>query len=181
MRVIGGTARGRRITAPRLEALRPTSDRVREAIFDVLGSLDAVDGADVLDLFAGSGALGIEALSRGAASATFVESDRVAASAIAANLAAVGFAGPQASVVRADALSWCASARRRYDLALVDPPYRFEEWPLLLERLPADLAVLESSRDVQLSGGFVSRRLYRYGTTLVTVVARGDAAPEASS
>jgi 16S rRNA (guanine966-N2)-methyltransferase len=196
VRVIGGTARGRRITAPRLPELRPTSDRVREAIFDVLASLDAVEGADVLDLFAGSGALGIEALSRGAASVTFVESERAAVAAIEANLVALGFAahrpgafgltragsGPSSvTVVRADAVAWCASAQRRYDLALCDPTYRFDAWPALLEHLPADLAVLESSRPVQLSGGLVSRRSYRYGTTLVTVVAQGDALPEASS
>jgi 16S rRNA (guanine966-N2)-methyltransferase len=196
VRVIGGTARGRRIAAPRLPELRPTSDRVREAIFDVLASLDAVEGAEVVDLFAGSGALGIEALSRGAAAVTFVESERAAVAAIEANLAALGFGAQRpgvaaraqaagvpspAVVVRAEAVAWCAAARRRFDLALCDPPYRFEGWPALLEHLPADLAVLESSRPVPPSAGFVSRRSYRYGTTLVTVVARGDALPEAGS
>jgi 16S rRNA (guanine966-N2)-methyltransferase len=182
MRVIAGTARGRRISAPRRPELRPTSDRVREAIFDVLTSLEAVEDADVLDLFAGSGALGIEALSRGASFVTFVESDRASAGAIEANLTALGFAAASvSSVVRADVLSWCASARRTYDLALCDPPYRFSGWATLLDRLPARLAVLESSHPVQLSGGFRSRRSYRYGSTLVTVVERGDPVPEAPS
>jgi 16S rRNA (guanine966-N2)-methyltransferase len=151
-------------------------------MFDVLSSLDVVEGSEVLDLFAGSGALGIEALSRGAASVTFVESDRDTAAAIESNLTALGLGGPGvASVVRADALAWCTANRRRFDLVLCDPPYRFEDWPRLLEVLPADLAMLESSRPVQLSGGFRSRRSYRYGTTLVTVVARGGAASEAPS
>jgi len=179
--VIAGSARGRRLRAPRLAGLRPTSDRVREAIFDILASLGAVEGASVLDLFAGSGALGIEALSRGAAACTFVEHERAAVEAIGANLAAVGLAGPAARVVRADALAWCASTTAAFDLALCDPPYRFSQWPELLAVLPARLAVLESARPPDAPGPFVVHRSYRYGSTLVSVVARSDAAPEATS
>ena len=185
MRVIAGKARGRSLKAPRSPLVRPTSDRVREAIFDVLASRQALEDASVVDLFAGSGAMGIEALSRGAASVTFVERDRTALETIRANLVAVGLderrpGAPTIDVVEAEALSWCARQRRRYDLALCDPPYDFECWPQLLAVLPADLAVLESSRPVQPAGRLEVTRTYRYGGTLVTVVAdRGDA-PEDS-
>ncbi len=174
--------------APPASVSRPTSDRVREAIFDILTSLGEVEDAEVLDLFAGSGALGIEALSRGAAAVTFVESDRRAVATVEANLAAAGFAaaGPAggpgvAKVVRAEALGWCATTGRRFDLALCDPPYRFEDWDRLLEHLPADLAVLESSRPIRARAGWEVHRCYRYGSTLVTVAAQRGAAPEDTS
>src|SRR5580704_10661036 len=91
VRVIGGTARGRGLKAPLSPSVRPTSERVREAIFDALGAIGAVDGAVVLDLFAGSGALGIEALSRGAIAATFVDHDRRVLETIEKNLTGTGF------------------------------------------------------------------------------------------
>ncbi len=184
MRVIAGEARGRRLRAPKAESVRPTSDRVREAIFDILASRGAVEDATVLDLFAGSGALGIEALSRGAASVVFVDHDREAIETIRANLATTGLdvRGPTASrveVVQAEALAFCARQRRRFDLALCDPPYAFADWEALLGVLPARLAVLESSRPVPADGGFEVTRTYRYGTTLVSVVASpSGAAPE---
>ncbi len=173
MRVIGGELRGRRLSAPSGTAVRPTSDRVREAIFDILFSQGGVVGAQVVDLFAGSGALGIEALSRGAASATFVERDPAALAAIRANLASVGLADAErdgdATVVRADAESWVATTASRYDLALVDPPYRFEGWEALVSRLPADLAVLESGAEITAPDGWVIIKSKRYGGTIVTV------------
>jgi 16S rRNA (guanine966-N2)-methyltransferase len=119
MRVIAGAYKGRRLTAPAGPSTRPTSDRVREALFSILGD---VSGLRVLDLFAGSGALGIEALSRGAAEAVFVESGRRAAAAIAANLRAVG--DPPATVRSEDALAFLQRARgQAYDLVFADPPY----------------------------------------------------------
>ncbi len=161
--------------------MRPTSDRVREAIFDILFSQGGVEGALVLDLFAGSGALGIEALSRGAASVTFVERDPLAVDAIRANLASVGLAEAEregdATVIRADAEQWVRTAASRYDLALVDPPYRFEAWAELVARLPADLAVLESGAEVPLPEGWVVIKSKRYGGTIVTV-ARPELVPE---
>jgi 16S rRNA (guanine966-N2)-methyltransferase len=118
VRVIAGAHKGRTLRAPPGRATRPTSDRVREALFSILGD---VSGARVLDLFAGSGALGIEALSRGAAEATFVESNRRAADVVRANLRAVG---ASASSVRVeDALSYLARADSTYDLVFADPPY----------------------------------------------------------
>ncbi len=122
MRVIAGVYGGRRLAAPPGDATRPTSDRVREALFGVLGT--TVQGARVLDLFAGSGALGIEALSRGAASAVFVDSAPRAIAAIRANLAALGI---DADVHRIEARAWLRAASARadaYDLVFLDPPYR---------------------------------------------------------
>lgn len=125
MRVIGGAARGRRLVAPRGLRTRPTGERVREALFDILGP--AVAGTRVLDLFAGTGAVGIEALSRGAARAVFVERDRGAVRALRANLAAVGAGRAQARVVAADALAACpvlAASEAPFDLVFVDAPYQ---------------------------------------------------------
>src|SRR5215204_512227 len=151
MRVIAGAYGGRRLQAPPGTDTRPTADRVREALFSILGA--RVEGARVLDLFAGSGALGLEALSRGAAQVTFVESAPAALAALRANLAALG-AG--AEVVRADALRWLHAASRgarQYDLVFLDPPYRraAELGAPLSDPLPAVLApgalvVAESDR-----------------------------------
>ena len=171
MRVIAGTARGRRLVAPAGSTTRPTPDRVREATFNALGSLGALVDADVLDLFAGSGALGIEALSRGAARCTFVDSDRSARDAVAANLASSGLsdqatvvAGPAARVLA----DWAANGTR-FDLALLDPPYDFDGWDELLASLPADLAVVEAPREVT-SEGWEVLRAKRYGRTFVTIL-----------
>ena len=109
MRVIAGEKGGRRLVAPPGRATRPTSDRVREAAFSMLSSLGGVEEALVWDLFAGSGAMGIEALSRGAAHATFVEQAQSACSATRANLAALGYGPGRATVVCADVLAWVAS------------------------------------------------------------------------
>ena len=121
MRITGGRLGGRRIVAPRGQSTRPTSDRVREALFQILGDLD---GARVLDLYAGSGALGLEALSRGAVQATFIDSAGPAITAIGRNLEALGLT---AEVRRSDARAFLRNARaaaRFYDLVLLDPPYR---------------------------------------------------------
>jgi pantetheine-phosphate adenylyltransferase len=123
MRVVAGTARGRRLAAPRDDAVRPTGDRVREAVFNALHSQGAVVDAAVLDLFAGTGALGIEALSRGAAHATFVECSRAHAALVEDNLATCGFTD-RADVVVADAERWLSANPGRWDLALLGRPRR---------------------------------------------------------
>jgi 16S rRNA (guanine966-N2)-methyltransferase len=160
--------------APAGTTTRPTSDRVREATFNALGSLGAIESADVLDLFAGSGALGIEALSRGAAHATFVDQDRAARAAVAANLAACGLAD-RAEVVASTAERFVADAvraGRRFDLALLDPPYGFDGWAELLAELPAALVAVESGAALAEVAGWEPLRAKRYGRTHVTLLHR---------
>ena len=123
-RVTAGSSRGRLLKTPPGRSTRPTTSLVREALFNIIG--DSIRGARVLDLFAGAGTLGIEALSRGAAWATFVERDRACATIVAENLAATGFA-QQGDVVSADAIAWLrapAGDLASYNLLLLDPPYR---------------------------------------------------------
>ena len=136
MRVVAGEFKGRRLSAPRGMLTRPTADRVREALFSMLGD---VAGASVLDLYAGSGALGIEALSRGAAGAVFVERDTRAAAAIERNLASLGIEAP---IARQDVLRFLARAEGAFDLVFCDPPYDSASRLAgpLAERLPAFIA-----------------------------------------
>jgi 16S rRNA (guanine966-N2)-methyltransferase len=171
MRVVAGTARGRPLVAPPGDRTRPTSDRVREAVFNALWSRGGVDGARVLDLFAGSGALGVEALSRGADHATFVDSDRGARRAIACNVEACGFAD-RATVVATPVERWLAGLGPgdRFDLAFCDPPYAYDSWDALLAVVPAALVVVESDRPLPLPGGWRLVRDARYGGTWVGFV-----------
>jgi 16S rRNA (guanine966-N2)-methyltransferase len=174
MRIVAGRHGGRRIQAPPGRGTRPTSDRVRGAVFSILGPLE---GARALDLYAGSGALGLEALSRGAAAAVFVERDVRALAALRANLDTLGI---EADVRRADALAALREARNRgetYDLVLCDPPYRLapELGGPLGEALAPVLApgarvVTESDRraplDLHLESPIDERR---YGDTLIRI------------
>jgi 16S rRNA (guanine966-N2)-methyltransferase len=169
VRVIGGRSRGRRLSARLPATVRPTADRVREAVFDILGSMGGVQDFHVLDLYCGSGAYGVEALSRGAASATFVDSDSAALDAVRANLAAVGLAGEPATLVRADVATWLEKTSH-FDLAFCDPPYVFGDWDRLFTHLQADVAVLESKEEIPVPDGWLLARARRYGGTLVTVV-----------
>jgi 16S rRNA (guanine966-N2)-methyltransferase len=173
VRVIAGDLRGRRLSVPTGGSVRPTSDRVREAVFDILFSLGGVEGLQVADLFAGTGAMGIEALSRGAAAVTFVDRDPAALEAVRANLVAVGRGDAErsgdATVIRADVDAWTATTAARYDLVLCDPPYDYGGWPGLVTRLPGDLAVLESGTAVTLPPGWGVIKTRRYGGTIVTV------------
>jgi 16S rRNA (guanine966-N2)-methyltransferase len=170
VRVVAGSARGRRLVAPDGRDVRPTTDRVREAVFNALGSLGAVDGARVLDLFAGSGALGIEALSRGAAHATFVERDRRARQTVDRNLATAGLAD-RATVVAEAAEPFLArvAGGPPFDLALLDPPYAYDAWDTLLGALRAAVVVVESDREVALPDGWQVVRSKGYGSTLVVI------------
>ena len=174
MRIIAGSHKGHRLVAPKGVDTRPTGDRVREAAFNLIGP---VDGATVLDLFAGSGAMGLEALSRGAERVVFVESDRDAVRAIEANLDKLGL---RAAVTRSDAvraLAQEAAVGRRYDLVLVDPPYRMlaDLMPRLQRHLAAVLApdglvVVESdARDEPLVEGLALRTSRRYGSARLTL------------
>jgi 16S rRNA (guanine966-N2)-methyltransferase len=167
VRVVAGSAKGRTLVAPAGRDTRPTSDRVRESIFNALFSLGGVEGMTVLDLFAGSGALGIEALSRGATRCTFVDPARPALDAIRANLATTGLAA-QADVVAATAEAYIAREPAGVDLALCDPPYAYDGWSDLLAALRADLVVCESDRAIDPGDGWRVVRTRRYGGTVVT-------------
>lgn len=169
VRIIGGRWRGTRLPIADVPGLRPSSDRVRETLFNWLAPV--LPGARVLDLFAGTGALGLEALSRGAHGAVLVEADPRAAQALAAALARLQ-AGAQARLVQADALRWLESAaapEAPFDVAFVDPPFAAGLWPAVLQRLPARLAAdawlyLESPADQapELPAGWA---LHREGRT----------------
>ena len=174
MRIIAGSRKGARIFAPKGRDTRPTGDRVREAVFNLIGP---VDGMEVLDLYAGSGAMGLEALSRGAVHATFVESDREAAQTIVRNVEKLGLEA--ATVLREDAarrLASDAASGRRYDLVLIDPPYRMLPGvlPMLAANLPAVLApaglvVVESDSHEEPELPLPLRTSRRYGSARVTV------------
>ncbi|HEY1834092.1 MAG TPA: 16S rRNA (guanine(966)-N(2))-methyltransferase RsmD [Solirubrobacteraceae bacterium] len=176
MRIIAGELGGRRLKAPAGRGTRPTAERVREALFAMLGALD---GERVLDLFAGSGALGIEALSRGAVHAVFVERDAAAARLLAENLTALDLVGERAELRRADALKALRAASagaEKYDLIFVDPPYReARRWaselsPILPSLLSADgRIVVESDRRTPLVLELEVERSRRYGDTSITI------------
>jgi 16S rRNA (guanine966-N2)-methyltransferase len=173
MRIVAGEFKGRRLRMPRGAPTRPTADRVREALFSMLGD---VSGARVLDLYAGSGALGIEALSRGAESAVFVERDQRAVAAIQANLDAVG---ANAELRRQDALGFLARADGTFDLVFCDPPYDCGPRIAgpLAERLPAVLSegariVTESDKRRPLELPFPLLRERTYGDTRIAIHGR---------
>ena len=174
MRIIAGEKRGAKIFAPKGHDVRPTGDRVREAAFNLIGP---VEGASVLDLFAGSGAYGLEALSRGAAAAIFAEADKAAVHAIRQNLAKLRFSG--ATVLQRDAIQVLAEeagAGRRYDLVLLDPPYRM--YSSLQNRisiyLPAvlgedGLAVVETHAKEEPELPLAMRTSRKYGSARLTL------------
>lgn len=148
MRVIGGTARGRRLLAPRGLDTRPTSDKVKEALFSILGGmLGPLEGCSVLDIFAGTGSLGIEAMSRGADSAVFIDAGREAAAVIAKNLETTGFAD-RSRVFAQDfhaALAHLERDGRTFRLTFLDPPYRKGLLEKCLEQLDASTLLEENS------------------------------------
>ena len=176
MRIVAGRFGGRRLRAPAGRATRPTSDRVREALFGTLGPLD---GAAVLDLFAGSGALGLEALSRGAARADLVERDARAAAVARANAEALGLSADEVRVLQMPALRALRDARRRgatYDLVLLDPPYRAASRlgaelsePLAAVLAPGARVVTESDRRAPLELTLPVVHERRYGDTLIRI------------
>jgi 16S rRNA (guanine(966)-N(2))-methyltransferase RsmD len=174
VRIIAGTHKGHTINAPKGLDTRPTGDRVREAAFNLIGP---VDGAKVIDLFAGSGAMGLEALSRGAERAVFVESDADAARSIERNLDKLRLTG--ATILRRDAVQALAAesaAGRNYDLVLVDPPYAMfaDLQPQLARYLPAILApdgllVVETDARLEPELPLAVRTSRRYGSARLTL------------
>ena len=170
MRVVAGELGGRRLIAPEGMTTRPTTDRVREAVFNSLTAAGLIEDAVVADLFAGSGALGIEALSRGAAKCTFVERDRGALVALRQNIAALRIED-RTTVVTSDVLAW-VPAMRNIDIALIDPPYTFDAWEPLLTGLHAEYALCEAGREIAPPEGWWTVRARRYGRTWATVLGR---------
>lgn len=171
MRVVAGDLGGRKFDGPDGFDTRPTTDRVREAIFNALFSLNAIRGATVADLFAGSGGLGIEALSRGAAHCTFVESHRSTVRVLRSNLDQLGLAD-RSTVLTSDAMG--AAATLDVDLVLADPPYDFEDWPELLGVVKAPFVVAEAARAVPAPDGWQATRAKRYGRSWVTFLQAMD-------
>jgi 16S rRNA (guanine966-N2)-methyltransferase len=174
MRIIAGERKGHTIYAPKGLDTRPTSDRVRENVFNIVAPW--VEDARVLDLYAGSGAMGLEALSRGAASVVFIEADADAARTIESNLDKLRLTG--ATVVRQSAtvaLTQEAAGGRKYDLVLADPPYSMTDYEQLARYLPTVLAedgliVLESAAKVEPElPALAVRTTRKYGSTRVTV------------
>lgn len=174
LRIIAGEARGRLLAIPDGD-VRPTSDRAREAIFNALGSMDVLDGVFV-DLFAGSGALGLEALSRGASHVTFLDTDERALATVRANVATLGF-GDRVIVRRADSMQPPFAVLG--DVALCDPPYGFDGWQTLLASL-ADagfaVVVIESDREIDPGTRWATSKQRRYAGTVVTIARRESGA-----
>ncbi len=173
LRIVAGELGGRRIYAPPGESLRPTAERTREAIFSMLGSLQ---GASVLDLFCGTGALGLEALSRGAATLTLVDTE-IGPAARNVELLAVG---DRCTLVEADALAFLESGSERFDLVLCDPPYRLAdrlgsqlEKPLERRLAAGARVVVESAPDAPLELTLPLERERRYGAARVRIYEAG--------
>ncbi len=185
MRVVAGELKGRRLVAPPGDATRPTTDKVREAIFNALGSLHVVRGAHALDLFAGTGALGLEALSRGASHVTFVENRRPALRALHDNIDSLGVAD-RITVYEADASTpdharlrqrrrpdrdGSADTSEESELVFADPPYDFDRWDELFRSLaslePAPFVVAESGDELDPPAPWSVIRSRRYGRTWV--------------
>jgi 16S rRNA (guanine966-N2)-methyltransferase len=178
MRIITGTAKGLKLKTPRGHDVRPTTDRVKESLFAILA--DRIVGAAVADLFAGTGNLGLEALSRGAAAAVFVDASPASIALIRDNAARARLA-ERAELLRKDALAAVghfARCGRTFDLIFCDPPYNKGLAPAILEKIdagnilrPSGVAIIEHSRHEPLSAGLVNltiSRTERYGETLLT-------------
>lgn len=178
MRVITGIARGKRLVTPDGKDVRPTSEKVKEALFSAL-QFD-IEGRRVLDLFAGSGQLGIEALSRGAKSATFVDSSNTSIKIIKKNLEITGFTD-FSKVITADYSSFAAMCRDTFDIVFLDPPYTeglllpaiksvlplMSDYGLLVCEYPPEVEIPESI------GGFSIYRTYRYGKINISIYRKG--------
>lgn len=173
MRIITGSKRGKKLIALEGTQVRPTTDRVKEAVFDILQF--SIEGRRFLDLFAGSGQMGLEALSRGAAQAVFVDVFQGSIRVVEKNVAATGFAD-RARIVQADFAAYLRGEREKFDIAFLDPPYRTgllqRALPLTAERMnPGGVIFCEHPRDEGLPeqvGEFAKHRTYRYGKIMLT-------------
>ncbi len=181
MRVITGSARGRRLKELEGMETRPTTDRVKEGVFNII-QFD-IEGRRVLDLFAGTGQLGIETLSRGAAAAVFVEQRRDAAALVRENLKLTGLTD-RARVVNGDAMAFLSSAKEKFDLIFIDPPYAADLWESALEAISrfdilSDHGIIVCESPVErempeLAAPYFLHRTYRYGKIKVTTYHREE-------
>ncbi len=179
MRIITGTKRGKKLITPEGMRVRPTSDRVKEALFNILQFL--IEGRRFLDLFAGSGQIGLEALSRGAQSAVFVDISKDSLRVIRQNIEATGF-GCRARAVQADFAGFLRGSRETFDAAFLDPPYRTglleQALPLVAARMaPGGIVVCEHPKEEELpetAGRFSKCKTYRYGKIMLTTYRRGE-------
>lgn len=177
MRIIAGSKRGKKLTAPEGMQVRPTADRVKEALFNILQF--SLEGRRFLDLFAGSGQIGLEALSRGAAQAVFVDASKDSIRVVEKNIAAAGF-GESAVVVQGDSLSYLRRGGEPFDIAFLDPPYHQgllpQALPLVAERMnPGGIIVCEHAREEILpeqAGKFRKSKEYHYGKIMLTLYRR---------
>ena len=145
---------------------------MREAVFNSLYSAGAIDGVSVLDLFAGSGAMGLEALSRGATDVTFVESSAAALGVLRSNIETLGFSD-SATVLAVDALRYIDNAES-FDVVVLDPPYDFDGWADLLTVVKAEVIVIESNRSIELGDRWASFKQGQYGATVVELARAVD-------
>ena len=179
MRIIAGSRRGKQLLAPMGSEVRPTTNMVKEALFNILQF--QVEGRRFLDLFAGSGQIGLEALSRGAREAVFVDSSRDSIRVIEKNVAAAGFV-PQSKIVAADFAGFLRGERGAFDIAFIDPPYReglaVQALELAAAKMsPGGIILCEHGSREELpdaAGGFVKRKTYRYGKTSLTAYRMTD-------
>mgnify|MGYP005764562495 FL=1 len=188
MRIITGSHRGKKLITLEGEQVRPTTDRVKESLFNILQF--QLEGRRFLDLFAGSGQIGIEALSRGAAQAVFVDASKESVRVVEKNLASTGL-GDRAKVVTADFAAYLRACRDRFDVAFLDPPYRTglleQALPLVAEVMnPGGVILCEHPKEEVLpetAGGFARHKSYRYGKIMLTAyrppeeVPGGEGAP----
>ena len=180
MRVITGTARGRKLLTPEGLDTRPTSDMVKEAVFSIIQF--EIEGAVFLDLFAGSGQMGIEALSRGARAVSFVDNSREAQNVILKNLEVTGFK-PKAKVAMMESAAFVKATSDTFDIAFLDPPYNSgligQILPLLAEKMaPGGIIICESEKREELpdeAGSFKKHKEYRYGKIKLTSYRSGEA------
>ena len=171
MRVQGGNAKGRKLSGSIGTNVRPTTARVKKSIFDTLYNLIDLQGAKVVDIFAGTGALGFECASRGAASVVFVEANIATSKALSKSLAALNLSdlGCDFKVVNSDALTYLKrNPNSDFDLAFVDPPYVFEGWTEIFENLNAKIVVAETNRELPQAIRYERIKFKKYGDTYVS-------------
>jgi len=172
MRVIAGSARGRKIVAPEGRNTRPITDRAKEGIFNMLLPIIELDDVQVLDLFAGSGSFGIECLSRGAGHVTFVERDRGAAAVINKNLETLGFS--DRSTVLNSTVESVLRTTPAVDLVFCDPPYADDVWSTLTPLIKSQVIVGHAEFDVPLDDGWAELKRRQYGRAHIVIAEAAD-------